>query len=125
MEKSLDNNFFINIFKGVGVAFAFTFISLTIFSGLLVYTNISENLIQPVVIGVTGISILLGGFFANRKMTKNGIVNGILVGAIYICLIYIISSVIKNNFSINIGTIIMMLLGVVGGGIGGIIGINI
>lgn len=125
MENIKNNNFFGSIAKGVGVSFIFTIITLSIFSCLLVYTNLSENLIQPVVIGITAISIFLGAFISNRKMRKNGILNGILIGVIYIGLIYIISSVVNNNFSISIGTIIMILLGILGGATGGIIGINI
>ena len=125
MEK-FSNNYFLNILKGVGIAFVFTIIALTIFSCLLVYTNTSENLIQPVVIGVTGISILLGSFIANRERKKNGIISGMFVGIIYILLIYIISSVVnEGQFAINMSALIMMVIGIIGGAIGGIIGVNI
>lgn len=125
MEK-FSNNYFLNILKGVGIAFVFTIIALTIFSCLLVYTNTSENLIQPVVIGVTGISILLGSFIANRERKKNGIISGMFVGIIYILLIYIISSVVnEGQFAINMSALIMMAIGIIGGAIGGIIGVNI
>lgn len=126
MESFENNRLFINIFKGVGIAFLFTILCLTIFSILLVYTNMSESLIQPVVIVVTGISILVGSFTANKKMTKHGIVNGIIIGVLYIVLIYLISSIIKGgDFSINLGSIIMIIAGIIGGAIGGIIGVNI
>jgi len=116
----------ISILKGVGFAFLFTIIALSIFSCLLVFTNMSENLMQPVVIGITGISILIGGFTATRKKNKNGIINGILVGVMYIGLIYIISSIVKGgDFAINLGSIIMITIGIIGGAIGGIIGVNI
>ena len=105
---------------------AFTLICLTIFSALLTYTNLSESLIQPVVISVTGISILVGSFFATRKVGKNGIIKGVLVGLIYILLIYVISSVVNGgNFALTIGSIIMILIGILCGAIGGIIGVNI
>lgn len=126
MESSANNNTFMSILKGVGLAFTFSVIALSIFACLLVFTNMSETLMQPVVIGITGISILAGSFIANRKMTKNGIINGILVGVIYIGLIYIISSVINGgNFGLSLGAIIMFAAGIIGGAIGGIIGVNI
>ena len=126
MEGFEKNNVFLKILKGVGISFAFTLICLTIFSGLLTYTNLSESLIQPVVISVTGISIFIGSFFATRKVGKNGIIKGIAVGLIYILLIYIISSVVNDgNFGITIGSIIMILIGILCGAIGGIIGVNI
>ena len=126
METFEKNNIFLKILKGVGISFAFTLICLTIFSVLLTYTSLSENLIQPVVISVTGISILAGSFFATRKVGKNGILKGIAVGLIYIVFIYFISSIVNNgNFSLNLGSIIMILAGIICGAIGGIIGVNI
>ena len=126
MEGFEKNNGFLKIIKGVGISFAFTLICLTIFSALLTYTSLSESLIQPVVISVTGISILAGSFFATRKVGNNGILKGITVGLIYIVLIYFISSIVnKGDFSLNLGSIIMVLAGIICGAIGGIIGVNI
>lgn len=126
MEGFEKNNIFQKILKGVGISFAFTLISLTIFSALLTYTSLSESLIQPVVISVTGISILAGSFFATRKVEKNGIIKGIAVGLIYILLIYLTSSLVNGgNFAFTIGSIIMILIGILCGAIGGIIGVNI
>lgn len=126
METFEKNIIFIKIIKGVGISIIFTLICLTIFSALLTYTNLSESLIQPVVISVTGISIFVGSFFATRKVKKNGIIKGIAVGLIYIILIYLISSVVNNaNFALNIGSIVMMVIGILCGAIGGIIGVNV
>ena len=126
MEKTQNNSFFKSILKGVAIALIFTFVCLTTFSLLLVNTNMSENLIQPVVIGVTCISILMGSCLANRKMNKNGILNGCIVGFLYVIVIYVISSIVNGmDFSLNSGATIMIVLGILGGAIGGIIGINI
>ena len=126
METFEKNNIFIKIIKGVGISIIFTFICLTVFSVLLTYTNLTESLIQPVVISVTGISIFVGSFFTTRKMKKNGIIKGIAVGLLYIILIYLISSVVNNaNFKLSIGSIVMMVIGILCGAIGGIIGINV
>ena len=126
MESFEKNNIFIKILKGVGFSFAFTLICLTIFSTLLTYTNLSESLMQPVIISVTGISILAGSFFATRKVGKNGIIKGIAVGLLYILVIYLISSILNNgNFALNLGSIIMILTGIICGAIGGIMGVNI
>lgn len=126
MESFDNNNVFLKILKGVGISVLFTLICLTFFSALLTYTNLSESLIQPVVISVTGISILVGSFFATRKINKNGIIKGVSVGLIYILLIYVISSVVNGgNFAVTIGSVIMILVGILCGVIGGIIGINI
>lgn len=51
-----------NIAKGVGIALVSTVIFLLIFSILLTYTDLSENMITPVIIVVTAISILIRKF---------------------------------------------------------------
>lgn len=126
METFEKNNIFIKIIKGVGISITLTLICLTIFSILLTYTNLSESIIQPVVITVTGISILTGSFLTNRKMKKNGIIKGIAVGLIYIMLIYLTSSILNNaNFSLNMSSIVMFIIGILCGAVGGIIGVNV
>lgn len=110
MEFYEKNNTFINIVKGVSISIIFTLICLFIFSCLLVYTNISEALMGPVVIIITAISILVGSSIGNRKATKNGILNGALVGEIYMLIIYIFSSISNDiNFTLNLQSIIMII----------------
>ena len=124
VHPNIENNFFINLIKGVGIAFIFTIILLIIFSAILTFTNINENVINPVIITVTGISVLIGSSTANNKIKKNGLLNGALVGAIYILIIYIISSLLNWRFSLNLQSLIMIVVGMIFGMLGGIIGVN-
>lgn len=116
----------LNILKGVIISLLFTIVCLFIFSCLLVYTDISESLMQPVVIVITGVSILIGSSIGNRKSGKNGMLNGAAVGIIYILCIYIISSIVNSgNFALGVQSLIMIAIGILGGIIGGIIGVNV
>lgn len=124
VHQNIENNFFVNLIKGVGIAFIFTIILLIIFSAILTFTNINENVINPVIITVTGISILIGSSIANNKIKKNGLLNGALVGAIYILIIYIISSLLNWRFGLNLQSLIMIVVGMIFGMLGGIIGVN-
>ena len=114
MDLYEKNNSLLNIVKGVAISIGFTFIALFIFSCLLVYTNINENLMQPIVIVITAISILLGSSIGNKRANKNGILNGALVGFIYMLLIYLFSSFNEINFSLNLQSAIISS-GIVGG----------
>lgn len=113
-----------NITKGVGIALLATFILLLIFAGLLTYTQISETMINPVIIVVTAISILIGSSIGNIKIKRNGLLNGALIGGIYLVMIYLISSMLKGQFMLEIQSIIMIVIGMVFGILGGIIGVN-
>lgn len=113
-----------NIIKGTGIALITTVILLLIFSIILTYTNIEENVISPVIMIVTAISILLGSSLGNIKIKKNGLINGGIIGALYITTIYLISSILNWKFSLNIQSIFMIIIAIVFGILGGILGVN-
>ena len=113
-----------NILKGVGISLIATVTMLIIFSIILTYTNIQESAINPVIMIITAISILIGSSLGNTKIRKNGLINGGIIGGIYIITIYLISSILNWKFSLNIQSIIMIITAVVFGILGGIIGVN-
>ena len=115
----------IKILKGVMISIVISILLLTIYAVILTYTSTSENTIKPVVITITGISLLIGSFISSMKLKKQGMLNGGIVGFIYILSIYIISSIWLSNFSIDLESIIMIIVSIITGMIGGIIGINI
>lgn len=119
-----ENKSIINIFKGVGISIITTIILLIIFSIILTYTNIQESVINPVIMVITAISILIGSSLGNIKIKRNGLINGGIIGAIYIISIYLISSILNWKFSLNIQSIIMIVISIIFGILGGIIGVN-
>ena len=114
----------VRILKGSGFAIALTLVLLLIYSCLLTYTSINENTMPAVVIIVSALSILVGSFISSLKINKNGLTNGALVGLIYILFIYLVSSIVSDNFGFNTYSIIMIIASVVAGAVGGIIGVN-
>lgn len=119
------NNYIVRISSGILISILLTLVLLFIFSIILAYTNISETTIVPVIIGITGISILSGSSIATSKIKRKGIVNGMVVGGIYIFILYFISSILGTGFSLNVYSLIMMIIGILAGAIGGIVGVNL
>lgn len=124
MSLKTENKPIKNIAKGVLISITSTVIMLLIFAILLTYTDINENITNTVIIVVTGISILIGSSIGNFKMKKNGLLNGAIIGAMYIFTIYMISSILNWRFSLNFQSIIMIIIGMIFGILGGIIGVN-
>ena len=124
MTNKINPNFF-RILKGSIFAIIISLIFLCIYAILLTYTNVQENTMIPVVIIISGISILIGSSISSLKIKRKGMLNGAIVGLIYMLSIYVMSSIFLTGFSLNINTIIMILVGVITGIIGGIIGVNL
>lgn len=114
----------IKIFKGLIISFIVTLITIFIFSVLLTYTNISESIIPTVIIVLTFVSILIGAIISMKKTSKNGLINGAIIGGTYVVLLYIISSTLNTGFALNGYTIGMIIAGVISGIVGGIIAVN-
>jgi len=112
------------ILIGSGVSIVITIIGLIIFASLLTYTSIAESTIPTVTIIITVISILIGSSICMSTVKKNGIINGVLIGLIYIGFIYLLSSIIEGNFALNLKSIIMIIGAILAGAVGGIIGVN-
>lgn len=123
MEEGILKNFKY-ILKGVIISIIATLIFLFIFSIILTYTNVSEQLINPFIIVVTAISIFIGSSIGSLKLQKQGLLNGALIGGIYLISLYLISGIINNNFSISTQSIILIIAGMICGMFGGIIGVN-
>ena len=129
-KTSLDNNIkekskFIDVLKGSITAIVITLISLVIFSTVLANTNINENTIIPVIIAVTAISILIGSIISVSKISKKGLLNGALVGLIYIAIIYLLSSMVNGNFSFDSNSLIIIISAKIAGLFGGIIRVTL
>ena len=114
----------LTILKGTMISIILTLILLFIFATILTYTTVGENTIPAVIIVITAISLLIGSSIVGRKARKNGLLNGAIIGIIYLLLIYCISSILGGDFSMNLQSIIMIIVGMVFGILGGIVGVN-
>lgn len=125
VDETKSSNNLIKIIKGSIISLVISAILLLIMAIVLTYTNISELIIPTAIIVITAISILIGSIMSAMHIQKKGIINGAIVGLIYMTILYVLSSVTITGFSINYKTLIMFAAAIIGGIIGGIIGVNI
>ena len=96
-----------------------------ILSLIMTYSTISDNNIPTLVIAVNTLAILIGSSIATIKLEKKGIVNGLIIGVLYMLIYLLISLIFSGNINFSSKTILLIILGVIAGGIGGIIGVNL
>ena len=124
VSENMNENNIIKILKGSAISIIITLIGLLIYSIILSYTSVAETTMPVTIIIISAISILIGSTLSTSNIKKNGIINGMFVGLIYIAIIYLLSSIVTGNFLLNITSIIMIITSVLTGALGGIIGVN-
>lgn len=111
--------------KGIVAAYLVTIPVFLIFSVILANTDFPEKHIQSVVIATTIISVLVAGSVVTHGLKNKGWINGGFAGLIYMLVLYLFSSIIFRDFSVNRYIITVFIIGILAGCIGGILGINL
>ena len=105
------------------VGIIITFLSMLLTSLLMVFFEISLNLL-PI---ISSICLIFGSFFSgfisSKKIGSRGIINGTIVAVISFLLIFIISLVVDRS-GLSLNTIIHFIIILLSSIIGGIIGVN-
>jgi putative membrane protein (TIGR04086 family) len=109
---------------GVLVAYAITAIALLGYAMLITYTTMSERSLPMVVAITTVLAVLVAGFDAARGAETRGWLWGMVAGFVYVFIMAIIGAVALPVFSFSWHTVVTCILGIAGGGLGGILGIN-
>lgn len=113
------------IFKALITAFLITIIVFIVYALIITYTDISENSLQTVVIITTLFSVVTAGIITASKAEKSGWLYGMLVGLLYALAMILIGITLSPEIKFSLKTISTTLLSIAGGGVGGMIGINI
>ena len=87
-----------------------TLVLIFILSVVVSQTSVSEKIIIPVTIGIVTFSLLIGGFRSSRIKKEKGIIYGGLLGIIYMLILYLISSFSNFDFTLNLNSIIMLIV---------------
>jgi len=110
---------------GVMVGYAITCIIFLAYAMLITYTQMSERNLPMVIAVTTLLSVMIAGFDAAKGATQRGWLWGMIAGFIYVAVLGIIMIIMLPGFFVDGRTITVIVLSVAGGGLGGILGINI
>ena len=86
------------ILKNVFIAYFITLLLFLVYSLLLEFTPIPESSIPLFGFISCMLSVFIGSSLAVIKIRENGLINGGLVGLIYILVLYFLSSIFSTGF---------------------------
>ena len=112
------------LFIGVLVGYAITAIVFLGYSMLITYTTASEQNLPMVVAVTTLLSVIVAGYDAAKGAENRGWLWGMGAGLIYILILIILMMNVLERFSADTHTMTVIILALAGGGMGGILGIN-
>lgn len=125
MKNEINENKIIIFTKNLLLSLILSIIMILVLSIIISVTEINEEVIFPSVIFISTLCIMIGSFFITKKIKEKGILYGTLFGFLYMLILFLISSIVNWDFSINLNSIIMIMFGIVGGAISGIMGVNL
>lgn len=114
----------LSLMKGLLASYIITIPVFMLLALILANTDFPQRLVSSAVVVTTVISVLTAGFVSTKGVRNKGWLNGGIVGLIYMVILYLISSLIYNDFTIDKYVITMTTIGIISGSIGGIVGIN-
>jgi len=112
------------LLKGLLASYIITIPAFLLFALILTNVDFPQKLVTPMVIIITVVSVVTAGSVSTRGVRSKGWLNGGIVGFIYMLILYLFSSIVYKNFSIDTNVVTMMVIGVLSGAIGGIMSIN-
>ena len=123
-KKEMGNSQILCMLKGIVMAYAVTCIIFITYGIVLTYTDITEEKLPVIALCCTVISAGIAGFDWARCAKARGILWGILAGLAYGLILFVLDGIAGSGFSVVGSKGLMILLAAAGGGVGGILGIN-
>ncbi len=123
-KKEMGNSQILCMLKGIVMAYAVTCIIFITYGIVLTYTDITEEKLPLIALCCTVISAGIAGFDWARCAKARGILWGILAGLAYGLILFVLDGIAGSGFSVVGSKGLMILLAAAGGGVGGILGIN-
>ncbi len=113
------------ILKGVSVGLCVSLVGILLFAFILRFTSISDKVIAPVNEVIKGVSIFLGVFIGLKKHKSKGLLNGILIGFLFIIVAFLVFSLLDGTFCLDRTFLNDIVFGSIIGAICGIICVNL
>ncbi len=122
--KNTNKSMGLQILKGSITSVSITLVLILLFALLIRFVNINESVIMPVNQFIKIVSIFLGVYSALKFHKEKGWVKGMLIGAIYSVLAFVVFSILSSQLSFSMSTLLDILFSGIIGGLSGVIAVN-
>lgn len=123
MEK-MNSPQIVCMIKALAIAYAITCIIFITYAILLTYTSMTEQNVPLVSLICTVVSAAVAGFDMAKGAKSKGLIWGLAAGVCYVVILFAIIILSGGNFTFSGGKLTTFLIALAGGGIGGVMGIN-
>ena len=110
--------------KNTVFCFLATGILLLLGAVLVTYLSWADTMTELLVMVLTMVCVLLGGFRLARHAGRQGLIQGGIFGVVYMTCLILTGKLIYGDWSMNGTAWLSILIGVLCGAIGGMLGVN-
>ena len=111
--------------KSVFWALSVSLLCILIFAFVVKFTALPESAIMPINQVIKFLSIFIGCWVASKKIKSNGWLWGLVIGAVYTLLAFIVFSILDGEFRFTLSLLNDFVFGAIAGLISGIIAFNL
>lgn len=119
------NQSLVAVTKGTLLAIILSLMCILVLALIIKLANLDDTLIPPINQAIKIISIVIGAGYAAKNSRQRGWLKGSATGLFYILLGFLLFSLVDGGFSLNQIILSDSLMGIIVGGIGGVIGVNL
>lgn len=124
MEKGVARQI-TDVVKTVVIALLISMVSVLVFALIVKATNVGEEVIGYVNLGIKILSVVIGCLIGFRRGSGFGWLKGIVSGLLYVFTSFLVFSAISGGFSLSDLSVLELVTGAVVGLIAGVLTVNL
>ena len=119
MSKSMK---ILEVIKSLVAAYIFTGAALAVLAFVIDKWELSETVVNLVILAIYVLASLLGGFLTGKRVKERKFIWGLIMGTFYILILYGVSMIMKNSLNmISTAGVLAGVLCIGGGMLGGML----
>lgn len=119
MSKSMK---ILEVIKSLVAAYIFTGAALAVLAFVIYKWELSETVVNLVILAIYVLASLLGGFLTGKRVKERKFIWGLIMGTFYILILYGVSMIMKNSLNmVSTAGVLAGVLCIGGGMLGGML----